>query len=134
MKINIHEVRIKKRIRVDLGNIDALMESLNKYGLFHPITINNKMELISGFRRLESAKRLGWTYIEVKIVECDSREQLLERELEENVLRKDFTDDELQEGYLRLYKLQNPGFLTRLFRKIKKFFKKLFSKKNKTGL
>lgn len=129
MLIGISEIKIKKRIRVELGNIEALMDSLNKFGLFHPITVNNKMELISGFRRLESAKRLGWSTIEVKIVDCDSKEHLLERELEENLLRKDFTDEELQDGYLRLYKLQNPGFFTRLIRKIINFFKRLFNKK-----
>lgn len=134
MQINISEIKVKKRIRIELGNIEALMDSLDKYGIFHPITVNEKMELISGFRRLESAKRLGWSRIEAKIVNCSSKEDLIERELEENVLRKDFTDEELQDGYLRLYKLQNPGFMTRILRKIINFFKKLFSKKKPTNL
>lgn len=129
MLIGIDRIKIKKRIRVEIGDLKPLMESLKKYGLFHPVTINSRYELISGFRRLESAKRLGWTEIDVKIVDALTKEALIERELEENLLRKDFTDEELHEGYLRLSKLQNPNWFIRLFRKIINFFKKLFTKK-----
>ena len=60
----------------------------------------------------------------------------LEIEIEENNQRKEFTDEELMNGYLKLEKLNNPNFFVRLWNWIKnifatigKFFKKLFSSK-----
>lgn len=130
MLIDINKVVIKKRVRVELGDIESLMDSLKNHGLFHPIIVNRNYELISGFRRLESAKRLGWLEIDAKIVDAVSRQDLLERELEENLLRKPFTDVELHEGYLRLNRLQNPSLIMRIIIKIKSFFKKLLAKKS----
>ena len=68
MLLNVNNIKIKKRIRVDNGNLDLLKDSLQKYGQFHPVLINEKHELIAGFRRLESAKQLGWIDIEVKVI------------------------------------------------------------------
>lgn len=129
MNIDIKKVKVKKRIRVDLGDIESLMDSLKEHGLFHPITVNRNYELISGFRRLESAKRLGWNTIDAKIVDTLNKKELLERELEENLLRKDFTEEELHQGYLRLNRLENPNFFIRLIRKFISFIKKLINKK-----
>ncbi len=122
MLLQIEKIKINKRIRIDIGDLDALKESLEKFGQFHPITVNSELVLISGFRRLESAKQLGWEVIETKIIESPTKEELLQRELEENLTRKDFTDIELDSAYKRLHKLQKPNLLLRLFRRIKSFF------------
>ena len=45
-------------------------------------------------------------------------------EIEENNQRKEFTDEELLEGYRRLERLRNPGFFYRIYL----FFKRLFQK------
>ncbi|QEN05997.1 chromosome partitioning protein ParB [Thiospirochaeta perfilievii] len=129
MLVKIAEIRIKKRIRIDIGDLEVLKDSLNKYGLFHPIIINDRYELISGFRRLESAKQLGWQLIETKVIDDPSKIELIERELEENLVRKDFTDYELQSAYQRLKKLQNPSFFSKIINCISNFFNKLFKKK-----
>ena len=42
MLVNISEIKVKKRVRKDLGDLDALKESLRRYGLLNPITIDNK--------------------------------------------------------------------------------------------
>mgnify|MGYP006916142030 FL=1 len=55
-------------------------------------------------------------------------------ELEENNQRKEFTDDELLEGYHRLEKLRNPSFFRKIlnwFKRKFKAFKKWLSKKSK---
>lgn len=123
------EINIKKRIRIDIGNLDQLKNSLKKYGQFHPITISNKYELISGCRRLESAKALGWETIDALIIKNPDKLELLERELEENLVRKDFTDSELKDAYSRLKKLQNTNPAVSFYLKIVTFFKTLFKKK-----
>ena len=43
-------------------------------------------------------------------------------ELEENTQRYDFSDEELLAGYAALEQLRNPGFFTRIIRKIVSFF------------
>ena len=124
MLVPISSIKIRKRVRQDLGNLDDLKESLKLYGLMNPITINKKNELIAGERRLQAAKLLGWTNINANIVENLSEVDQLEMELEENNQRKEFTDAELLSGYKRLERLRHPSF----FYKIYLFFKHLFEK------
>lgn len=125
MLINIEDIKIKKRVRKDLGDLEALKNSLRTYGLLNPITLNSKHELIAGERRLQAAKQLGWTNINAVILNNISDIDELEMELEENNQRKEFTDQELLEGYRRLEKLRNPGFLMRLWKAILKLFSSL---------
>ena len=61
MLVKIETIRVKKRVRQNIGDIDALKESLRTYGLLNPITLTKDNELIAGERRLEAAKMLGWT-------------------------------------------------------------------------
>ena len=124
MLIQIKDIKIKKRVRKDLGDLSALKESLKLYGLMNPITLNKKYELIAGERRLQAAKQLGWTTINANIIDNLSEIEQLEMELEENNQRKEFTDAELMEGYKRLERLKNPNFFYRIFL----FFKRLFEK------
>jgi len=124
MLIPIKDIKIKKRVRKDLGDLSALKESLKLYGLMNPITLNKKYELIAGERRLQAAKQLGWTTINANIIDNLSEIEQLEIELEENNQRREFTDAELMEGYKRLERLKNPNFFYRIFL----FFKRLFEK------
>lgn len=123
MLVNINDIKIKKRVRRDLGDLEALKNSLRTYGLLNPITINSKYELIAGERRLQAAKQLGWTNINAVVQSNLSDVEELEMELEENNQRKEFTKEELLDGYRRLEKLRNPS----IWRKIRLFFKKLFA-------
>jgi ParB family chromosome partitioning protein len=120
--INISEIKVKKRVRKDLGDINSLKDSLKRYGLLNPITIDSKNRLIAGERRLEAAKALGWTNINAVIVNNLTPLTQLELELEENNQRKEFTDQELLEGFKRLEKLRNPGFFRRIWNGIKAIF------------
>ncbi len=124
MLVNINDIKIKKRVRRDLGDLEPLKESLRTYGLLNPITLNNKYELIAGERRLQAAKQLGWTNINAVIQNNLSDIEELEMELEENNQRKEFTKDELLDGYRRLEKLRNPS----VWRKIAMFFNNLWEK------
>ena len=127
MQIKINDIQIKKRIRKDIGNINELAESMKLHGLMNPIVINKENELIAGYRRLASAKKLGWNKIEVTVVDAPGKINKLEMEIEENLYRKDFTTDEIVDAYSKLEKLKNPGILRKVYLCIKKFFRKLFS-------
>lgn len=124
MLVQIKDIKIKRRVRKDLGNLEDLKDSMKIYGLMNPITLNSRYELIAGERRLQSAIQLGWTSINANIIDNLSEVEQLEMEIEENNQRKEFTDAELMEGYKRLQRLRNPNF----FYKIYLFFKHLFQR------
>lgn len=89
IRLPIASIKVIDRQRIDLGNIDELAESLQRYGLIQPIILNQENRLIAGKRRLTAAQQLGWTEIDVAYRETLSEDELQEMELEEDVRRKD---------------------------------------------
>lgn len=128
MRISISDIKVRKRIRRESGDIDSLVESLNQYGLLNPIVLSQNYELIAGFRRLDAAKKLGWETIPATIIEASDKITRLELELEENVQRLDFTDEELLDGFTALEKLKNPTLFRRIWSYVKDFFTYAFDK------
>lgn len=61
----VDSIVIGFRHRQDLGDIDALMRSIEQHGLLQPITITPDGVLVCGRRRLEAVKRLGWRTLKV---------------------------------------------------------------------
>jgi ParB family chromosome partitioning protein len=88
--VPIDSVRVEDRYRKHLGNLLPLMDSIRALGLLHPILVNSKSRLISGARRLEACKRLGWKTIPARVVDLDE----LRAEHDENVVRQDFLPSE----------------------------------------
>jgi ParB family transcriptional regulator, chromosome partitioning protein len=127
MQMELSKIIVRTRVRKSLGDLTSLMDSLRRHGLLNPIVVNSRNELVAGHRRMESAKRLGWSKIEVHVVEDNDKADLVEMEIEENTQRKNLTSDELAEAYLRLERLRHPSFFARLWRAIVRFFRKLFS-------
>jgi ParB family chromosome partitioning protein len=128
MKIPLDQITVKKRVRMQLGDLQPLMDSLNARGLMNPVTVNADYELVAGHRRLESARRLGWDMIEVRVVEARDELGMLELELEENLHRLDFTALELSQALARLEKLRNPGFLRRIWLAFVRWYKAAVSR------
>jgi ParB-like chromosome segregation protein Spo0J len=84
----IADIRVGKRHRRDLGDVNELAASIAAVGLMHPIVIEPNGTLIAGQRRLEACKLLGWTEIPVTVVALDN---IVRGEFAENTARKDFT-------------------------------------------
>jgi ParB family transcriptional regulator, chromosome partitioning protein len=95
LKIGIAKIKVKKRIRRDLGDIESLRESIKRVGLISPIIISEGYELLAGYRRLLAAKQLGWNEIECHVVRAGSRKAKFDIEVEENVSRKGFSQEEM---------------------------------------
>lgn len=139
MIVKIADIKVKNRVRKDLGDLEDLKNSLRTYGLLNPITLTQEYILVAGERRLEAAKAIGWESINAVILNREVDDVCkLEMELEENNQRKEFTEEELLKGYHRLERLRNPSafakiikFFGNLFNKIGNFFKSLFRKKKK---
>ena len=55
----------------DLSNIDDLVESIKEVGLLQPLIINKYNQILSGHRRFESIKRLGWKEVNVEVKEVE---------------------------------------------------------------
>ena len=126
MQVPISEIKVRKRIRKDMGDIAALAESMKRFGQINPILITKKNVLIAGGRRLEAARSLGWTTINAITAEIPDELTKLEYELEENNQRQGFTLSESEEAARKLEELRNPCFFRRILKTIITFFKKLF--------
>jgi N6-adenosine-specific RNA methylase IME4 len=88
--VELAEIRVGKRHRKDMGDLDALVESMRTLGLLQPIGITPDKELVFGQRRLKAARKLGWTSIPSRVVKVDA----LIAERDENEVRKEFTPSE----------------------------------------
>ena len=94
-KIKIDDINVGERVRADYGDISALATSIQRYGLLHPIVIDEKNNLIAGERRLKAHVKLGKKEIEVKRFSELSDIDKKEIELEENKQRKTLEWQEL---------------------------------------
>lgn len=98
MKIALQNIVVDDihRIRKDAGDLTLLAASIQKVGLLNPIVVTDDYRLVAGFRRLSACRQLGWTEIEANVVPYkDNLLLLLDAEVEENLVRKDFTPEEI---------------------------------------
>lgn len=89
--VKISKIKIGSRFRRDLGDINALVESIKLVGLLHPVVLNQDFKLICGERRLEAFKKIGLKEIPATIINLDD---IITGEFHENVIRKGFTSRE----------------------------------------
>ncbi|BCR21325.1 ParB N-terminal domain-containing protein [Borrelia miyamotoi] len=126
MLIDLEQIRIKRRIRQNIGNTTTLKESIKKHGLIYPIIIDKNKNLIAGFRRYQVLKELGYKEVEVKVIPIENKKILLEIELDENNVRKSFTKSESEAGENQLKNYSRNSiirFLKFIIFKIKKSLK-----------
>lgn len=97
---SIESIRIGARHRRDPGDLQQLMDSLERFGLLQPITITTDGFLICGFRRLEAARQLGWSNVRVWVRSGLSDElTLLLAERDDNLTHKPLTTYEAAQLY-----------------------------------
>lgn len=73
-------------LRLDT-DVDLLVKSIEQVGLIHPLSVNEKKELLAGGRRFSAIKELGWDEVEVTVVTKSDLEQEL-ISIDENLVRK----------------------------------------------
>lgn len=89
IEVPISDIKIGDRFRKDMGDIEGLAQSINEGELLQPIGITPDHELVFGERRLRAYRDvLGRETIPARIVDVPS---VLLGQIDENVLRKDFT-------------------------------------------
>jgi ParB family chromosome partitioning protein len=109
-QINVSEVRpnpYQPRMKFDEQALSELKVSIKQKGLIQPITvrkINSHYELIAGERRLRAAVEVGLKKIPAYIIKVESKEEMLEMALVENVQREKLNPIEQANAYQRLMK------------------------------
>ena len=59
---------IRERQREDMGDIEGLAASLEKFGQLEPVGLDTDLNLIYGMRRLTAAIMLGWDTINAELI------------------------------------------------------------------
>ena len=139
MKIKINDIKISIRIRIENSDVSQLKKSIEEIGLLNPIIVNEKNELLSGFRRLTACRELGWEDIDAVILKTAEDEvKKLDIEYHENIGRIDLSlDDQVNYQQMRNELLKPPKkkniwyYFKRFWELISKLFKR---KNNKTKL
>ena len=109
MEIKIEDVKIPEGRNSGMG-VEALMNSIDRIRLLHPITISKDHTLIAGRNRLEACKRLGMKTIRARIVDVSKIEAEL-IEIDENIVKKKLStieSAELMNRRKKLYILIHP--------------------------
>jgi len=94
----------RNRIRRVLGDIASLADSIQEYGLLHPISVRKQGReyvLTIGERRLEAVKLLQWTAIPAFVRDMDA-DRAYVVDLVENLQRQDLTLEEEADGLIEL--------------------------------
>jgi ParB/RepB/Spo0J family partition protein len=96
-EIPLDQVDISRRpVRRFLGDIAALADSMQEYGLQQPISVrqvNGRFQLTSGLRRFNAAQLLKWSTIPAFVRNVDADQAYLV-DLVENLQREDLSPEE----------------------------------------
>ena len=130
MKIDIDQIEVDEKIRIrkEVGNLQPLQDSINKVGLINPILVDEKNNLVAGYRRLKACKNLNMKEVEVTVVFFgDDMMKMLDVEVAENFFRKDFTPEEILSTEIRRQEILESTRQKGFFERIWLWFKSLFS-------
>jgi DNA modification methylase len=108
LKLNPTEIKVKEgldRFRKDGGELMKLATSIQKYGQLQAIVINRQNEIIAGGRRLAACMLLNIPVLAMYQDTVDSI-SMREMELEENIMRKDFSPSEEALAVAELHRLK----------------------------
>jgi len=109
VNVAIADIKITKRFRKDLGDIDALVTSITDLGLLQPIVLAPGNILVGGYRRLTAAKKLGWSTVPAHVAKTlDDAAKKLRAQLEENTCRKELNITEKVDSAKAVAKAYKP--------------------------
>ncbi len=92
IEVKISDIKIGKRHRKDMGDIDGLSESIDETDLLQPIGITPDYKLVFGLRRLCAYRDvMKRETIPARIVDVQS---VLHGQFAENIMRKEYTVSE----------------------------------------
>jgi len=111
-ELALSEVKVDgDRFRRSFKEVEALAQSISKYGLMHPIVVDENGGLVAGERRYRAHKLLGLESIKVTVFDNLSLVDKKLLEIEENLRREDLTwqEDVMAMTRLHLLKVEELG-------------------------
>jgi ParB family chromosome partitioning protein len=99
----VDSITVGHRHRRELGDLQALCDSIRRAGLLCPLTVTPDGLLLCGWRRLEAVKLLGWKTVPVYVRRASSALRDLIAEHDENTIREPLPLETAEELY-REYK------------------------------
>jgi ParB-like nuclease domain len=87
-EIPIARIKIGKRHRKNMGDIESLARSIEAVELLHPVVVDKRNRLIAGERRIRAFQFLKRTKIPVTVIDLT---KIVHGEFVENTEREDFT-------------------------------------------
>ena len=90
-EVSIEDIVVEDRFRTKFEGIEELATSISAHGLINPIVIDENNKLVAGERRLKAHRLLKMPTILARTINELTELEKKEIELEENILRKDFT-------------------------------------------
>ncbi|WP_454850003.1 hypothetical protein [Promicromonospora soli] len=99
----VDSITVGHRHRRDVGDLEALRDSIKRSGLLCPLTVTPDGLLLCGWRRLEAVKLLGWKTIPVYVRRATEGLRDLIAEHDENTIREPLPLETAEELY-REYK------------------------------
>ncbi len=127
--IPTERIQVRKRIREDLGDLQTLQNSIREHGLLNPVLVDNEYHLIAGERRLRAVQALGQPRIEARIIDNPDRVGSLDMEVHENLLRKDFTEQEIAKSIEEKKRLLQPAWYRRIMNWLLRLKRRLFARR-----
>lgn len=105
-EISIDKIILGSNIREDynLESLKELQESIKAYGQLQPVGINQKNELIYGFRRYKAMKALGRKTIKVVFIDPSLSTSKVTIQIIENLQREDLNQYEYSKAIQELVK------------------------------
>lgn len=105
--IPLNEIRVLPQPRREFRNIDELADDIRSHGLIQPPTITKDKRLLYGERRYRACKLLDLQTIPVLVCEETlSDDEILERQIAENVARDDLSWQERALALLDLWRIK----------------------------
>jgi len=99
--VNIDSIRVGGgRIRRELGDLTSLSKSITLLGWVSPIVVDENLNLVAGYRRLEALRKSGVKHVEVQVVPSYVAEIV---QAVENTHRKGLRWDEMVEAVARVH-------------------------------
>jgi ParB family transcriptional regulator, chromosome partitioning protein len=126
-KVRVDQIKVMERVREEYGDMETLKNSIRKYGLLNPVIIDTKFNLIAGAIRLRAAKELNFTEIDASIIDEATRLVQFDMEMQENLVRKDFTEEEIHKSIEMKKRLLRKPLFTRFLEWIKRIFRSIAS-------
>lgn len=97
IEINVQDIGGNTSVRGTDTDLQQLVDSIMAVGLLYPVVLDQQHRIIDGRRRLAAFKKMGFTIVPARILECNDDATSILAEQDANVCRLELTPLERKE-------------------------------------